>query len=430
MGLWSCNQKELDNLQSQIDELKSVQIASINAQIAGIKSSIESMEKIDEQMKARIDELTKKQHELESTDAEQAKEIAALKESLIEKEASLSKRIDELRSYVEEELKTQKDWVNATFSTLEQYRRTCDEIADIKISLSDTSLRELISTTESSIKTWVNEQLSGYYTIAEMDAKIAQLSKAITDGDAAQAAELEKLMAELNAARTDIKTAYEKAIEEAITTSEGKINEKIAWDIKSATDDLQGQIDELNIRIVDIEKRLGLVEASLEKILSQVQSIVVVPTYSDGSIGIKESEDTEIRFEVSPRSASVALAKQGLEVFSLDAISTQTKSSMFVANFPIKSVSDDGECFVVKLDAAKMDMEPVYANPSMNARLKIDDGNSSMTTNYFKISVERSYDISFETIGTKAIQSDNGTVWKAGDKVFLSDGKASTVLWG
>lgn len=154
MGLWSCNQKELDNLQSQIDELKSVQIASINAQIAGIKSSIESMEKIDEQMKARIDELTKKQHELESTDAEQAKEIAALKESLIEKEASLSKRIDELRSYVEEELKTQKDWVNATFSTLEQYRRTCDEIADIKISLSDTSLRELISTTESSIKTW------------------------------------------------------------------------------------------------------------------------------------------------------------------------------------------------------------------------------------------------------------------------------------
>ena len=427
MGLSACNQKELDNLQSQIDELKSIQIASINAQIAGIQSSIESMEKIDEQLKARIDELTKKQQEMESTDAEQAKEIAALKESLIEKEASLSNRIDELKSYVEEELKNQKDWVSATFSTLEQYRRTCDEIADIKISLSDTSLRELIFTTESSIKTWVNGQLSGYYTIAEMDAKIAQLSKAIADGDAAQAAELEKLRAELNAARTDIKTAYEKAIEDAITTSEGKINEKIANDIKNATDALQGQIDELNTKITDIEKRLGLVEASLEKILSQVQSIVVVPTYSDGSVGIKESEDTEIRFEVSPRSASIALAKQGPEVFSLDAVSTQTKASMFVANFPIKSVSDNGECLVVRLDAAKMDMEAVYANPSMNARLKIDDGNSSMTTNYFKISVERSYDISFETIGTKAIQSDNGTVWKVGDKVFLSDGKASTV---
>ena len=60
MGLSACNQKELDNLQSQIDELKSVQIASINAQIAGIQSSIESMEKLDEQMKTRIDEL----HEL------------------------------------------------------------------------------------------------------------------------------------------------------------------------------------------------------------------------------------------------------------------------------------------------------------------------------------------------------------------------------
>lgn len=408
MGLWSCNQKELDNLQSQIDELKSVQIASVNAQIAGIQSSIESMEKMDEQMKARIDELTKKQQELESTDAEQAKEIAALKESLIEKEASLSKRIDELKSYVEEELKTQNDWVSATFSTLEQYQSTCDEIAALKLALSaqETTLRELITTTESSIKTWVNEQLSGYYTIAEMDAKITQLSKSIADGDAAQAAELENLRAELNDARADVKTAYEKAIEDAITTSEGKINEKIANDIKNATDALHGQIDELNTKIADIEKRLGLVEASLEKILSQVQSIVVVPTYSDGSVGIKESEDTEIRFEVSPRSASVALAKQGPEVFSLDAVSTQTKASMFVANFPIKSVSDNGECLVVRLDAAKMDMEAVYANPSMNARLRIDDGNSSMTTGYFAIIPDKKY----STTPLDKVRQEEGTI--------------------
>ena len=392
MGFWSCNQKEFDNLQLQIDELKIVQIASINAQIAGIKSSIESMEKMDEHMKSRIDELTKKQQELESTDAEQAKEIAALKESLIEEEASLLKRIDELKSYVEEELKTQKDWVSATFSTLEQYQSTCDEIAALKLALSaqETTLRELVSTTESSIKTWVNEQLSGYYTIAEMDAKISQLSKSIADGDAAQAAALEKLRAELNVARTDIKTAYEKAVEDAITTSEGKINEKIANDIRSATDALQGQINELNTKIADIEKRLGLVEASLEKILSQVQSIVVVPTYSDGTVRIKKAVNTEIRFEVSPRSASIALAKQGPEVFSLDAVSTQTKASMFVANFPIKSVFDNGECLVVKLDAAKMDMESVYANPSMSARLKIDDGNSSMTTGYFNLYVDSS----------------------------------------
>ena len=445
MGLWSCNQKELDNLQSQIDELKSVQIASINAQIAGIQSSIESMEKMDEQLKTRIDELTKKQQELESTDAEQAQEIAALKESLKEKEASLSKRIDELKSYVEEELKNQKDWVSATFSTLAQYQSTCDEIAALKLAISaqETTLRELISTTESSIKTWVNEQLSGYYTIAEMDAKISQLSKSIADGDAAQAAELEKLRAELEAARTDIKTAYEKAIEEAITTSEGKINEKIARDIKSATDAIQGQIDELNTKIADIEKRLGLVEASLEKILSQVQSIVVMPTYSDGTVGIKESEDTEIRFEVSPRSASIALAKQGPEVFSLDAVSTQTKASMFVANFPIKSVSDDEECLVVKLDAAKMDMAAVYANPSMSARLKIDDGNSSMTTNYFNISVERSQEfkgLTFVSTGESTISlveygcpypitleySTNGSTWMSytiGETISLSNGE-------
>ena len=40
---------------------------------------------------------------------------------------------------------------------------------------------------------------------------------------------------------------------------------------------------------------------------------------------------------------------------------------------------------------------------------------------------ERRYNISFESVGTKTALSESGTTWKAGDKVFLSDGKSSTV---
>ena len=392
-GLSACNQQELDNIKSQLDELKSTQIASISSQISNIQKSITSLEKMDTELKSRIEELSKKEEELEATDEAQAKEMASLRETLTQLETSLSKRIDDLKTYVDEELKKQKDWVSATFSTLEQYQSTCDEIASIKETLStqETALKKLVSDTESSIKGWVNEQLTGYYTIAEMDAKISDLEKAIEDGDKAQADELEKLRTDLGIAKTEIKAAYEKAISDAINEFEGKINEKIAADIKTATDALQGQIDDINTKISDIEKRLGIIEESLEKILSRVQSIVAVPTFSDGSVRLKDSEDTEILFEVSPRSAAIALAGQNIDVFSLDAISTETKSSMFVVNFPIKSVRDNGECLVVTIDAANMNMNAVDYNPSMSVRLKIDDGVNSMTSNYFSLYEDPEY---------------------------------------
>lgn len=411
-GLSACNQEEIDGIKEQIEELKSSQIASINTQIGNIQTSISSLEKMDAELKKNIEDLTKKEQELESTDEAQAKEIATLRETLTQLETSLSKRIEDLKTYVDEELKEQSDWVSATFSTLEQYQATCTEIANIKQSISDletslktlisgsessinqtitsleTTLKALISDTESSIKSWVNEQLTGYYTIAQMDAKISALEKAITDGDDAQAAELDKLKTALETAKTDIKTAYEQAITDAITTSEGKINEKIAADIKTATDALQGQINEINTKISAIETRLGIIEASLEKILAQVQSIVVVPTYSYGRVQLKDSEDTDILFEVSPRSAAVALAQQDISVFSLDAIFTETKASMFDVHFPIKSVKDNGECLVITIDAANMDMEALAQGAyttSFSARLKIDDGVTAMTTSYFTL---------------------------------------------
>lgn len=411
-GVSACNQEEIDGIKEQIEELKSSQIASINTQIGNIQTSISSLEKMDAELKKNIEDLTKKEQELESTDEAQAKEIATLRETLTQLETSLSKRIDDLKTYVDEELKKQSDWVSATFSTLEQYQGTCTEIANIKQSISDletslktlisgsessinqtitsleTTLKALISDTESSIKSWVNEQLTGYYTIAQMDAKISALEKAITDGDDAQAAELDKLKTALETAKTDIKTAYEQAITDAITTSEGKINEKIAADIKTATDALQGQINEINTKISAIETRLGIIEASLEKILAQVQSIVVVPTYSYGRVQLKDSEDTDILFEVSPRSAAVALAQQDISVFSLDAIFTETKASMFDVHFPIKSVKDNGECLAITIDAANMDMEALAQGAyttSFSARLKIDDGVTAMTTSYFTL---------------------------------------------
>ena len=75
--VFGCAKKsEVEDLQKQIDEIKSTQIATINSQITNIMSSILLLENMDQTLKANIDDLSDDQVELER---------------------SLSKRIDDLK---------------------------------------------------------------------------------------------------------------------------------------------------------------------------------------------------------------------------------------------------------------------------------------------------------------------------------------------
>lgn len=124
-----------------------------------------------------------------------------------------SAKIAELKAYVDDELKNTKNWVSATFATLEQYQSLYDEVATLKEGLSalDSSLtskiNSSISSLESSMKTWVNGQLANYYTIAEMNAKLEALQNAITGGDSANAEEIATLIQSLETAKSDLTEA-------------------------------------------------------------------------------------------------------------------------------------------------------------------------------------------------------------------------------
>ena len=386
-GLSACNQEELDSIKAQIEELKTTQIASITTQISNIQASITTLEKMDAELKKSIEDLAKKEQELENTDDAQAKEIAALRETITQLETSLSKRIEDLKTYVDEELKKQSDWVSATFSTLEQYQSTCTEIASIKQSITnqETTLKALISATESSIKSWVNEQLTGYYTIAQMDAKISALEKAIKDGDDAQAAELDKLKTALETAKTELTNAYNAAITAAITENNGTISQKIADDIKAATDTLQKQIDDLSDRLNAVESRLSALEANVAKLINMVQSAVVVPDYSDGSVILEKVNDNKVRFEVYPLDAAAAIVEAGPSILSLDYVETFTKSSEVFVNLPITAVSFTGKTLLLTVDGTGLPEAILTGSSSANARLKISDGTNTRTSEYFPI---------------------------------------------
>lgn len=433
----------VDDLRKEIEALKSTEIASVNSQITGIKSSISDLQKVDAELKGYIKTL---QDALTALDSEIDEKYASLQkdiEDLEKADAALSKRIDELKDYCDQQNSSTREWVATTFTTLEQHSEVLEEIAAIKLQLGelgnsittlDSSLSKKISdsedkvmaaigTTENSVKSWVNEQLSGYYTIAAADAKLKLLEDAYKAGDTSLAGDIKTLQESLTTAKSDLTAAYQKAIADAITENNGTINKKIADDIKAAADNLQAQINAINTRIDALESRVAALEASVAELIGMVQSIVVVPDYSDGSVKMTSSSDNIIRFEVYPLSAAKALAEEGPSVFSLDYVETETKASMF-KNIPITSVSFDGEVISIVADGSGVSENITDGLASANARLRISSGSVVRSSEYFNLT----YKIyGSETIGVEHISAISAILK---GKANMDPATASTVIYG
>ena len=330
--LFGCaKESDIDNLQNQIDDLKSNQIASISSQVTSINTSITNLVAMDSELKGYITTLQEQKTSLEKADEALSSSIAALREELendisvavadalaqmsaykqavddqieslnaaIEalqtKDKELQQQITTLKNYVETDLKTyidngdntMKTWVSATFATLEQYNATSGIIATIQgqlltinnkltelestaagISLQElqealstldedhqaklnkavsdcndaittakeqitaaytTAIQNAISSSESSMKTWVNNQLAGYYTIAQTDAKIDALKNTLEE--------------ELNTQRN--------YLEDLISNLEASLNIKIDGN-KALIDGLQGQLNNLSAEMSEI----------------------------------------------------------------------------------------------------------------------------------------------------------------------------------
>ena len=442
LAVTACNQEKFDNLQRQIDELKSVQVASVDLQVAGINGSIASLKEVDKSVKGYIGHLQDNTTELqgcldavnEQIESDESGIIDGLTEVKAEieaqlallnrvlgdlkvKEAALEGRIDALKSFADTELPAATDdWVAATLATLEQYDGLVTEIAGIKadvasiaslladleanmnggayidmaafISSLEEELRQRVSgiytairNSESSMQSWVNNRLTGYYTIAEVNAKLDQLRLLYEQGDAALSDEIAALEQKLETAKTNLTAAYQQAIEAAITANNGVINAKIADDIQTATNSLQTQIDAINTRIAGLESRVATLEASVEELIGMVQDIVVIPSYSDGSVACGPGVN-DVYFEVLPTGTAARLAAIGKEIFSMKAVYTITKSAQSFVSMPVSAVRADGDLLVITASAAGL---AITEDQSANASLTIVSGLSAVSTGYFPL---------------------------------------------
>ena len=483
----------LDTMDKELKGYIDALTATANNLQEQINTTNTKIDEVEEALKNEISSAkTEVLSQLATAKAELEAELVKINNTIAtlqEKDKELDNKITELRSYVDNELTSTENWVNATFATLEQYNALVSEIATIKeqikainqsiteletrlntkiatdiatavsnlnadiqqkvkditdaytsaikgakeeiTSAYTTAIQNAITALDSALKTWVGEQLSGYYTIAEIDAKITALQNSIKDGDDALLAQLNLLKESLQTMKTEITEAYKKAITDAINTNNGVIDTKIANEIATVNQRITNEVATINAKITEIENRLNNIEAKLEDLLARIQSISYIPTYEDGKATVKYADGVSsitLDFEISPKDAVAELAKVWQQAISVKAIYTQTRAVSFV-DMPIVSFETDPVNGVISVTASAENLSAEFfaSTQSASARLSISDGNNTLTSEYIQLYAgpNPQTNIVFEDLHIKAICCNN---WDTNGDGELSYSEAAAVV--
>lgn len=433
------NKDDIANLQAQIDEIKSANIATIEQQISRINTTLVTLQVSDTELQGYIETLQRQREVLVQADEKFSADIAKLSSDLTStqdaindvlaqlnaykkivsgqinnldlaikalqtKEEELQAQISNLKAYVDFGIQGAKDWASATFATLTEYDKTAGIVAAIQgqintitaqiedlyasvagvtkkdledaISRLDSSLQEkiseavdtcnlaisnaseeitaaytkaisnAISISEASMRSWVNTQLTEYYTIAQTDATLSATKASLESQLAGQKTYLESLIktldgqvsentenieelledistahskidelseslakvtdemkAGLASAKTEITEAYNKAISAAISTLDGKLSGQIATEVATINSRIDEEVKTINETVESLAGRVAAcekdiksiknaiysiqqdiedIQEQIQDILARIQTITYVPEYSDG----------------------------------------------------------------------------------------------------------------------------------------------------
>lgn len=519
-------QNAQDELDSYIGSLESAasgleeSLDAINDKIDGIESALQG--EVSE-VKAEISaQLLALKSDVEGELAQINETVSVLKS----KDAELEDKIEYLQSFVESELDGNKSWANATFATLEQQSALANEVATVKAqivainqSVSDmearinskiskditdavaaldssiqekvsevtsaytsaiskakdditaaytTEIQSAISSLETSLKSWISTQLAGYYTIAEVDAKLSamttefnsllasqkaylealissgsdeddneemyqEISTAISNNEKAianNAADILELQQNLSGTKDEITEAYKSLISTSIVTLEGALTGEIALQvstintrinnevasINSAIDALtarvtalENEVDEIQQQISDILAELANLKQNISNIFKHIQSVTYLIKYADGKAVIKDGA-VELDFQISPKEVVKDIADNWQSVLSVKAIYTITRAVSFI-DLPIISCEADLANGVITVTASSENLsEEIFAGiQNANLALYISDGNNSISSNYVPVTAYHPYNEIWYTSTNMQIVTPNAT---------------------
>ena len=287
--LGSCSKmnERIDGLDQRVGNIENEKIASIENQIAAINSSI-----------ADLGTIRKDITDLQVAVGAKGEDISELKAA----DEALGQRIDELKAYVGDLSKyAEKDWVTATFATLEQLEATNTALGAL-----EEKVNKLGETT---------------------DANIAGLKTELTNA------------------------------------------------IDSAISGINATISTLEGRVADLE--------------AMIQSVTIVPAYSDGSVEAVDGILT-LKCIVSPAEALKGMQslKDSLLIFA-DSVKVKTKAATS-AYMEIKvseaSVLDDAQG-AITLTADISEYLPKGEDKALTVAVNIKNGISNFTTKFVPVTV-------------------------------------------
>ena len=340
-ALIKANADNIAALQTTAADLQE-QIDTVNTDIANIKTELEG--KITDSEKKVLNELNTLKTSIEGQIATINADITALKA----KDTELDGKITDLKTYVDTQDAETVNWANATFATLEQYAAVQNTISGIKTDIANINaditaiendvaakvetinksiadldaelaakvtevttgytnaiaaakseietaytkaIADAITASETSMKAWVTETLTdGYYTIAEIDAKIKALEATDSTLSTELSAQISALETALATAKAELTTAYTAAITEAINDNNGIIDTKIETAIATAKSELNASITAIELRVAALELK---VTENSEKIAELEKEITELKIKINCLSGIHEANEDD-----------------------------------------------------------------------------------------------------------------------------------------
>ena len=316
--------------------------------------------------------------------------------------AELEERIAALEEYIAGG--GEGSWTDTTYATLEMYEQTIALLAELQAEVEalkkqgNTECGDVLAAIEQSVasmKSWVNELLTGYYDIATVDAMFAKLLEELTAEDDAIREEVEAIREELGEQFDAMDKAYRDAIREAIEENSGKLSEQLTKDIEAVNSRIDDEVEMLNKRLDDIEDRLSKLEGSVADLLKRIQSITYIPLYDDNTARVLcpneglEGSTVQLDFTISPRDAADDLAAVWQEAISVGAFYT---GSPIMTELPVVSCTAYASQGLLTVVAACDDLSWEFYNEDVKARaiMYISDGNNELTSEYIPIIPQRS----------------------------------------
>lgn len=380
--LGSCSKinERIDGLDNRVYDLENENIASVEQQFATINQSIADLSTIRTNIQTLMDAKTA-----------MGEDITKLKAA----DQTLEGKINDLKTYVDTELAkyATKDWVNATFATLAKQAEIITDVEKLKTDLAglDTKLDKAIANLDSSLRGWVNGQLSGYYTIAQVDAKVDGIQSDIdalkTDNETNKSdiekleADLAKLTQDLATAKADIETAYKKAIKDAIEGNDGYITETIKTAIATAN----GKIDDLTERVGTLESDVATLKNDVDALKAMIQTVSIIPAYSNGSLKAEDGILT-INCVITPKKAVESLTKENFTILTSES-EVLTKSALYgtltIAKDEDLVLDKTNGTATIKVDVSSV--LPAEEDKALTVAVNISSGISDFTTEFVPV---------------------------------------------